>query len=171
MTGSLITSIPGTTAFPLYSQKIPFLRYGSFSEAHPEFWPFLGSNVTKNIPKNINGEWRFLGSGKNWQRNGQFSEKNGQENWIFGQKSIFCGTPIFSLIFTHLILLQKLIFFILCTLLSNVENKASPKCPYPRSALSGSFWPKTRFAWVMILSCLNNIHNLLTIQVTNQDSI
>ena len=99
-----------------------------------------------------------------------FPEKMGKKS-DFWPKINFCGSNPNCVTF-HLILLQKLTFFILCTLLSKVKNKASPKCPYPKSALSGAFWPKTRFfAQVMILSCLNNIHNLLTIQVTNQDNI
>ena len=56
-------------------------------------------------------------------------------------------TPIFS--FSPLFLCKNRLFVILCTLLSNVGNMASPKmCAYPKSALTGAFWPK--------LFCLGN---------------
>ena len=39
----------GLQLSPLYPppKKIPFPRYRSFTVAHPEFWPFLGSGATE----------------------------------------------------------------------------------------------------------------------------
>ena len=53
-------------------------------------------------------------------------------------------TPIFVRL--SLIMLQKLTFFIFNTLFSDVGNMPCPKiCRYPKSALTGAFWPKIRF--------------------------
>ena len=57
---------PGIQLSRWTQEKFPFPRYGSFTEAHPEFWPFFGTDTTevqiqlKNVPLARVGPKRYI---------------------------------------------------------------------------------------------------------------
>ena len=90
-------------------KKFPYLRYMSFLGAQAHFWKVarvlestlsFGPRMTKltpdfNFPKNINGDRRLLGFGKNWRRNGRFSKNKTTKILLKWPKIFVEVTPIF----------------------------------------------------------------------------
>ena len=110
----------GMGHFPeLISKFGHFWGVGWQNGNYPWVWSKIKeTHVWPQLSKNIKGDWRFLGSGKNWLRNGRVSEKMAKKSlsWHFFVEI----TPI---CFTF-----SLIFFILGTLHSDVGNMACTKC-------------------------------------------